>query len=76
MKTAEEYRARVIQLESFVARLALVHRLTDKEDRIYRYVRDTSIAMTEDRDTEPHTWQKVKPLEDVVASRNEALEEP
>ncbi len=64
MKTAEDYRARVIQLEAFIARLALAHRLSGDDRDIYEYVRATSIAATE-RDVPQHM---VTPLEDLVGS--------
>lgn len=72
-KTALEYRARVIQLESFLARIGLVHELTDDEQEIMRYVLDTSIARTEDYDATHRCnvpWQQVTPFEETILGQH------
>ena len=66
LKTGLEYRARVIQLESFLAKIFLVYNLLPEDQEIAEYVINTSIARTEDYDerircTRP--WQDVTPLE-------------
>ncbi len=69
LKTAEEYRARVIQLESLIARIGLSVELPSETEDLVDYVVRTSIALTEDYDAETRTirpWQKVVSFEELV----------